>query len=261
MDCIVHHLPPGKMGGVGRRISITHFLSKRYRKQTSQQTEIIVQRDIRPCFCISWGIFCGMGGCGYDTAERADLGDGRTAAGRHGGNTGGEKQRTSASCGGTALPGTGAAAGRAEAVGRGMQPRAAAGRRVCCLLAGGRHRGGRDALKQHPSGRNCGTNAGLHPLLRTAAGAAGPGRDFAARRVQYRRPSHRLTSGRSGPDGGKGAGRRGGKAGAGRAGGPPRGRHHSPLPQRGSDGDIAAGCCLRPRHHRPAGRGPGTGDL
>ena len=201
------------------------------------------------------------GGSGYDTAERADLGDGRTAAERHGGDTGGEKQRTSAPCGGTALPGTGAAAGRAEAVGRGMQPRAAAGRRVCCLLAGGRHCGGRDALKQHPSGRNCGTNAGLHPLLRTAAGAAGPGRDFAARRVQYRRPAHRLTSGRSGPDGGKGAGRRGGKAGAGRAGGTPRGRHHPPLPQRGSDGDIAAGCCLRPRHHRPAGRGPGTGDL
>ena len=89
--------------------------------------------------------------------------------------SGGEKQRTSAPCGGTALPGTGAAAGRAEAVGRGMQPRAAAGRRVCCLLAGGKHRGGRDALKQHPSGRNCSTNAGLHPLLRAAAGAAGPG--------------------------------------------------------------------------------------
>lgn len=122
------------------------------------------------------------GGSRYDTAERADLGDGRTAAERHGGDTGGEKQRTSAPCGGIALPGTGAAAGRAEAVGRGMQPRAAAGRRVCCLLAGGRHRGGRDALKQHPSGRNCSTNAGLHPLLRAAAGAAGPGRDFAARR-------------------------------------------------------------------------------
>ena len=44
-------------------------------------------------------------------------------------------------------------------------------------------------------------------------------------------------------------------------GGLRRGRHHPPLPQRGSDGDIAAGCCLRPRHHRPAGRGPGTGDL
>ena len=111
------------------------------------------------------------GGSGYDTAERADLGDGRTAAERHGGDTGGEKQRTSAPCGGAALPGTGAAAGRAEAVGRGMQPWAAAGRRVCCLLAGGRHCGGRDALKQHPSGRNRGTNAGLHPLLCTAAGA------------------------------------------------------------------------------------------
>ena len=35
------------------------------------------------------------GGSGYDTAERADLGDGRTAAERHGGNTGGEKQRIS----------------------------------------------------------------------------------------------------------------------------------------------------------------------
>ena len=35
------------------------------------------------------------GGSGYDTAERADLGDGRTAAERHGGDTGGEKQRIS----------------------------------------------------------------------------------------------------------------------------------------------------------------------
>ncbi len=33
-----------------------------------------------------------------------------------------------------------------------------------------------------------------------------------------------------------------------------------PLPQRGGDGDIAAGRYLRPRHHRPAGRGAGAGD-
>ena len=40
-----------------------------------------------------------------------------------------------------------------------------------------------------------------------------------------------------------------------------RGRLHPPLPQRGGDGDPAAGRCLRPGHHRAAGGGPGAGNI
>ena len=72
-----------------------------------------------------------------------------------------------------------------------------------------------------------------------------------------------LPSGRSGPDGGKGAGCAGREAGAaGRAGG----LHWTDFTLRLPSverRDIAAGCCLRPRHHRPAGaaREPEISDL
>ena len=123
------------MGGRGRRTSITYLSTKRNRKwrfaPAPQKGESFAKTaNIFLRFRILWGIFSRTGGRGYDTGERADLGDGREAAERDGGGACGEKQRAAAPCGGAALPGDGAAAGCPGPVGRGVLPCAAAGSRV-----------------------------------------------------------------------------------------------------------------------------------
>ena len=123
------------MGGRGRRTSITYLSTKRNRKwrfaPAPQKGELFAKTaNIFLRFRILWGIFSRTGGRGYDTGERADLGDGREAAERDGGGACGEKQRAAAPCGGAALPGDGAATGCPGLVGRGVLPCAAAGSRV-----------------------------------------------------------------------------------------------------------------------------------
>ena len=196
------------------------------------------------------------GGCIYGKPDR---GDGRPPAERCSAHPSGEKQRTSAACSVDALRRC-APAGRAAPFGCGGEPGAFAGRRLCGPVGRGGYPCLRHPAEQQPSGANCRTNAGVHPLLCAAAGKAGPCRDEPARRVQHRGAAHRPASGRAAPDGGGGVGGRPRPAGADGSVRPARGRDHPALPQRGGHRDARAGSGLRQRHHRAAGCGAGAGD-
>ncbi len=131
-------------------------------------------RDIRPCFCILWGIFCGMGAADMtQQSGRIWVMGGRplngTAAIPAAKNSVLPLLAAALLCRGPV---------RLRAVPRLSDVECSLGllrARGAPPTGRGQHCGGRDALKQHPSGRNRSTNAGLHPLLRAAAGAAGPG--------------------------------------------------------------------------------------
>lgn len=159
-----------------------------YAKQDGEgQTKRQIPMHMQPLISHTVGYLLRNGGCIYGKPDR---GDGRPPAERCSAHPGGEKQRSAAACGVDALRRC-APAGRAAPFGCGGEPGAFAGRRLCGPVGRGGYPCLRHPAEQQPSGANCRTNAGVHPLLCAAAGKAGPCRDEPARRVQHRGAAHR----------------------------------------------------------------------